>query len=121
MQINIFKSIAVLLSLIILLTSCASNTIITSIPSNSKLYLNGEMVGNTPYKHRDLKIVGSTNSIRIEKEGYEICNATFSKDEEIDVGAMIGGFFLLVPFLWVMKYKKAHLYELRPIIIQTNN
>ncbi|MBT8316045.1 MAG: PEGA domain-containing protein [Lutibacter sp.] len=117
MKIHILKSMSILLSIIVMLQSCASMTIIDSIPSNSKLYVNGEMVGNTPYKHKDSKIVGSTNIIRIEKEGYKIYKATFSKDEEIDVGAMIGGFFLLVPFLWVMKYKNGHLYELKRINI----
>ncbi|MCF6168718.1 PEGA domain-containing protein [Lutibacter sp.] len=111
----IFKLISFILISSILLSSCSSATIISSIPSQSKLYVNGEFVGKTPYKYKDFKIVGATNTIRLEKEGYDNYISEFSKDEEVHVGAMIGGFFLLVPFLWVMKYKKAHLYELRPI------
>lgn len=115
MKTKIIKSISVFLTISILLTSCSSSTIISSIPSESKLYINGEFVGSTPHKYRDSKIVGSTNTIRLEKDGFETYNTSFSKDEEVHVGAMISGFFLLIPFLWVMKYKKGHLYELNPI------
>lgn len=114
------KSISIILIFSILLSSCSSTTIISSIPDQAKIYVNGELVGVTPYKHRDSKIVGATNEIRLEKKGYESYKAEFSKDEEIHVGAMIGGFFLLVPFLWVMKYKKGHLYELRPVTNPNN-
>lgn len=108
------KSISLLLVGSILLTSCASTTIINSNPSGAKVYLNGESVGITPYTHRDTKIVGSTTSVKLEKEGYEPLNTSFSRDEEADVGAIIGGIFVLVPFLWTMKYKPAHTYELTP-------
>lgn len=61
------------------------------------------------------KIVGSTTSVKIVKEGYEPFITSFSRDEEVDVGAVIGGFFVMVPFLWTMKYKPARTYELSPI------
>jgi hypothetical protein len=37
---------------------------------------------------------------------------TITKDEEVDVGAVIGGLLCTVPFLWTMKYKEEHNYEL---------
>ncbi len=70
------------------------------------------MVGTTPYPHTDTKIVGSTTMLRLEKEGYETLNTSFSRDESADVGAIIGGFLILVPFLWTMKYNPVHSYEL---------
>ena len=99
---------------LILFSSCASSTIIDSSPSNATIYLNGEKVGQTPYRHRDTKIVGSTNDVRVEKVGYKTYNTTFSKNEEIAVGPLIGGIFVLIPYLWIMKYKKARVYELIP-------
>jgi hypothetical protein len=48
----------------------------------------------------------------LTKEGYEDFMASFSRDEEVDVGAVIGGIFFLFPFLWTMKYKPFHTYEL---------
>lgn len=76
--------------------------------------MNGEYKGVTPYHYSDTKIVGSTNQVRLEKEGYETFNASFSRDEKADVGAIIGGIFFLFPFLWTMKYNPTHIYELRP-------
>lgn len=86
------KLISVSLALLILFSSCSSTTLISSIPTDSRLYINGEFVGKTPYKYKDSKMVGSTNTLRIEKKNYETYNSAFSKDEEVDVGAMIGGF-----------------------------
>jgi len=115
MKLRFLKAKAFVFASIILLTSCASSTVITSVPDNAKVYVNGEYVGLTPYKHKDSKIVGSSNTIRVEKEGYETYNDTFSKDEKIAVGPLIGGIFLLVPFLWIMKYEKGRIYDLRPV------
>ncbi|MBW3129179.1 PEGA domain-containing protein [Hymenobacter profundi] len=98
-----------------LLSSCASSTMLQSTPPGARVYLNGEPVGVTPYQHRDTKIVGSTTDVRLEKEGYETVNTSFSRDEEADAGAIIGGIFLFFPFLWTMKYKPAHSYEMRPL------
>jgi hypothetical protein len=86
---------------------------IQSMPSEAKVYINNEYVGETPYRHSDTKIVGSSNILRIEKDGYTAFNTSFSRDEEADTGAIIGGVFFLFPFLWTMKYKPLHTYELR--------
>ena len=120
------KTVSLLLAGAILLTSCASTTMIQSNPSGAKVYLDGEPVGTTPYTHRDTKIVGSTTTVKLEKEGYDPLYTSFSRDEEADVGAIIGGFFFIVPYLWTMKYKPTHTYELTPSsgkeqpIIKTN-
>ncbi len=102
------------MALSIFLTSCSSTTMIESRPPGAKVYLNGMSVGTTPYRHSDTKIVGSSSSIRLELDGYEPLNTSFSRDEAADVGAIIGGLILLVPFLWTMKYDPIHLYELVP-------
>ena len=106
------KPTAVLLSLSILLASCSSTTLVQSTPSGAKVYINGEAVGTTPYTYSDTKIVGSTNHVRLTMEGYEDLYTYFSRNEEADAGAIVGGIFVLVPFLWTMKYKPTHTYEL---------
>ena len=111
---QITKLISILLAGSILFTSCVSTTMIQSNPSGAKLYLNGEYAGETPYTHRDSKIVGSTTTVRLEKVGYETFNGALSRNEEADIGAIIGGVFFLVPFLWTMKYKPSRTYELKP-------
>ena len=109
------KKMSMVLAIFLFLMSCSSTTIIQSNPSGAKVYLNGEVVGNTPYTHSDTKIVGSTTYVKLEKEGYNPLNTTFSRNEEADVGAIIGGVFLLFPFLWTMKYKPFRTYELTPL------
>ncbi|MFO7851773.1 MAG: PEGA domain-containing protein [Bacteroidales bacterium] len=106
------RTIALLLAMVFLFAGCVSTTMIQSDPPGAKLYLNGEPVGTTPYTHSDTKPVGSTNIVRLTKEGYEDLTTSFSRNEEVDVGAVIGGIFFLFPFLWTMKYKPFHNYEL---------
>ncbi len=110
----VIKGLAITLIASILLTSCVSSTVIQSKPSGANLYINDEPVGKTPYNYNDKKIVGSFNNIRLEKEGYETFYTSFSRDEELNVGALVGGIFLLFPFLWIMDYKPNHIYELKP-------
>lgn len=61
--------------------------------------MNEEYKGVTPLTYSDTKIVGSVTTLRLEKEGYETFNTLLSRNERVDVGAIIGGLFVLVPFL----------------------
>ena len=106
------KIIALLLASIIMFSSCVSTTIIQTAPSGAKVYLDGESVGTTPYTHSDTKVVGSTTTVLLKKEGYEDFVTSISRNEEVDVGAVVGGIFFLFPFFWTMKYKPIHNYEL---------
>ncbi len=56
--------------------------------------------------------MGTTTTVRLEKEGYKSLYASFSRDELADAGAIIAGVFVLIPFLWTMKYKPLRTYEL---------
>lgn len=99
----------------VLASSCASSTMIYASPEDAKIYIDGEPVGKTPYLHTDTKIVGSVTNVRLEKEGYEPFYTSFARNEAADVGAIIGGLFVWVPFLWTMKYKPTHTYEMIPL------
>ena len=99
----------------LLFGSCTSSTIINSQPTGAKLYLDGQYKGTTPYQHSDTKIVGSLTDLRFEKEGYEPLQVPLVRNERADGGAIVGGIFLLFPFLWTMKYDPEHTYELRPL------
>jgi len=114
-KLSLRQLIATALIGIFLFSSCASTTMIQSNPSDANVYINGVPVGNTPYQYRDTKIVGSTQSLRLEKEGYYPINTYFSRDEEVAVGPLVGGIFFLIPFLWIMKYTPQHYYELQPM------
>jgi PEGA domain len=93
---------------------CASSTVLQSQPPGARVLLNGQPVGNTPYTMTDSRIVGSSTQVRLEAPGYQPLDATISRSEELDILPLIGGIFLLVPLLWVMKYQPTHLYQLQP-------
>jgi hypothetical protein len=94
---------------------CASTTIIKSVPSGAKVYLDGELAGATPFAMTDTKIVGSMTRVRIQLDGYQPLETVIVRNEAFDVGACIGGWFVLVPWLWIMGYKPDRTYELVPL------
>ena len=95
------------------LLACASETVIrTNVPA--RVFIDGALVGNTPYTMSDTKIVGSSTSVRLEAPGYQPAQVVIHRSEEFDITACIGGVFLLVPFLWIEGYKPEHSYELTP-------
>ncbi len=91
--------------------SCSSTTLIRSTDPQAKIYIDGEIKGTGAATHTDTKIIGSTTSVRIEKPGCEPAFYTFVRNEEFDAGACAGGEFVLVPFLWIQKYKAERTYE----------
>jgi len=94
------------------LYACASTTKIDTTPAGATVYINGEKAGTTPFNYPATKIVGSAVQVKLKKEGYEDFQATLTRNEEPDVGAIVGGVFTLVPLLWCMKYKPTHTYEM---------
>ncbi len=111
---KISKLVSLILACSVLFSSCVSTTMIRSNPSGAKVYLDGQLVGTTPYRHSDTKIVGTVTTVTLEKEGYEPFHTMFSRTEQPDIGAIIGGIFVYIPLLWLMKYNPEHTYELIP-------
>ena len=104
------KLVTILL-LATLFASCSSTTLINSTDKSAKIYVDGEYKGKGSVTHTDTKIVGATTSVTIKKKGCAPRSYSFSRSEEFDAGACAGGVFVLVPFLWVMKYKPARTFE----------
>ncbi len=113
------RSICLILAATIFLSSCASTTLIESSPSGATVYIDNQKKGITPYPYTDTKIVGSSTQVTLKKEGYEDFNVVLVRNERADVGAIIGGILVIVPFLWIMKYDPTHNYELAPKIMET--
>lgn len=112
---------SIILAFSVLLASCASTTLIQSYPSGAKVYIDNQPVGTTPYWYSDTKIMGSVTNIDLVKEGYEPYYTSLSRTEDVNIGAIIGGFVCWVPFLWTMQYKPSHNYELVPLTPQPQN
>ena len=108
---RLFQAIAVLT--LGAFASCASTTVIQTQPPGARVIINGAVVGTTPYALTDTNIVGSTTHLRLEYPGYQPLDTFIVRNEELEVVALIGGIFLLVPLLWVMKYQPQHNYQLQ--------
>ncbi len=116
------RTISLLIAGVFLFVGCASTTMIQSVPDNAKLFINGEPVGETPYKYTDEDIIFNSVDVRLEKDGYEPFYGSFSRDEEVDAAPLIGGFCLCpIFFLWAMKYKPVHTFEMVPLTNTNDN
>lgn len=113
MKSQILSLTAVIFTLF-LLSSCTSTTRITSEPSGATVYVDGQRVGETPYVHEDSRISFSKTLITLEKPGYEDYHIVLRKDEELDMGAVVGGILFQWPFIWTFGYLPEHHYELVP-------
>jgi hypothetical protein len=102
---------AIALILSVFVGACSSTTNIRSTDPEAKIYIDGEYRGKGDVFYSDTKVLGSSTSIRLEKPGCEPRSFIMVRNEEFDAGACAGGVFLLVPFLWVQKYKGEHNYE----------
>ena len=105
------KMLVGVLAINFLFVSCASSTIVRSTDPGAKIYIDGEFKGKGSVTHSDTKIVGSSTSVKLVKEGCEPEIYNFSRNEEFDAGACVGGVLVLFPFLWIQKYKAEHVYE----------
>jgi hypothetical protein len=93
---------------------CASSTVLQTQPPGARVMVDGVAVGQTPYTLTDSKIVGSRTQLRFEYPGYAPLDVILTRNEEVDVLPLIGGFICLVPFLWVLRYQTFHVYQMQP-------
>ena len=110
-----FRSFALLVVGLITLASCASTTVINGVPQGAAVYLDHARVGTTPYTYSDTKIVGSVTPITLKLNGYEDLHVMLARNERVDAGAIVGGLFFWIPFLWTMQYNPSHTYEMVPL------
>jgi hypothetical protein len=108
------RAICLLLAFAVLMTSCASTTLIQTEPSEADVYVDRVKVGKTPYAYSDTKIVGSSTVFTFKKRGFKDFNYVLTRNEQADVGAIVGGVFFLFPFLWTMRYYPSRIFELEP-------
>ena len=94
------------------LFGCASSTLIKSNPPGAKLYLEGQLKGETPYTYADRAAAGTMRTVTLKKEGYKDFNGHI-KREELSVGALILGILVLWPLLiWVLEYPPEYTFEM---------
>jgi hypothetical protein len=113
--IQTFRFLFYFIAITVFTQSCSSTTVIQSEPPGARLFINGEFMGSTPYTLTDTKVAGTTNWVRLEMEGYETLYTSFSRTERVEVGAIVAGFFVWVPFAWGLKYKPFRTFMLAPL------
>lgn len=98
----------------VLLTGCSSSTMLRSNPTGATVFVDGERLGQTPVQFSSTAIVGTSHQVRLELPGYQTTNAQFSRNGDANIGAIIGGIFVLFPFLWTLDYRNSYTFELQP-------
>lgn len=91
---------------------CTSSTYITSEPDSANVYINNVLIGKTPIVYSDTKIALSCVPVTVEKKGYKKLNTVICKDESVNVGSAIGGFFFWPAWFWVMGYSPMYHFVL---------
>ncbi len=104
------KSLFIFLVLLAL-SACSSTTMIRSSDPEARIYVNGEYIGTGQAAYTDRKVAFSNNDVILRKEGCLPQTYSFRRNEDPDGGAIVGGFMVGVPFLWVTEYKATHAYE----------
>lgn len=105
------KKLIVLVTAICFLVGCSSTTMIKSNPPGAKLYIEGQYKCETPCTHSDTAASGTSKTVLLKKEGYKDFTGTIKK-EETQAGPIIGGIFLLFPFIWMLGYPDEYSFEM---------
>jgi len=108
------KKLIALIMVFFFLFGCASTTLIKSNPPGAKLQIDGQSVGETPYFYTDKAAAGTVKTVTLKKEGYKDSNG-FIRREELSVSALIGGIFLIVPFVWILEYPSQYNFEMEKL------
>ncbi len=102
----------ILVAFLIILQSCVSSTLIHSSPEGAKIYTNSNFLCTTPCKYSDTKIVGSTTNLVLKKEGYKNLYTSLTRDEKVEAGPTVAGFFFFPSWLWALGYLPGRTFEL---------
>jgi len=105
------KKLIALLTVLSFLLGCASTTLIKSNPPGAKLQVDGQSLGETPHFYSDKTAAGTVKTVTLRKEDYKDFNGTI-KREKLSVPALIGGIFLIVPFVWILEYPSQYNFEM---------
>ncbi len=108
------KRLIALSTVFFLFFGCASTTLIKSDLPGARLQVDGQSVGETPYFYTDKAIAGAVKTVTLRKEGYKDINGLIRR-EKLSVPALIGGIFLIVPFVWILEYPSEYNFEMEKL------
>ena len=96
------------------LFGCASTTLLKSNPPGAKLQVDGQVVGETPQFYTDKAVAGTSKTVTLKKEGYKDFDGYIKRDK-FSVPNLIGGIFLLVPFIWILEYPSQYTFNMEKL------
>ncbi len=93
-----FLNAGIALIAIMVVAGCSTMVTIQSEPSGADIILNNQKVGKTPFAVKLSDFAFNSYDVTLKKEGYADYHGRIAK--EAKAGAIIGGLFIWVPFLW---------------------
>jgi hypothetical protein len=95
----------------VLLAACSSETTIRVSDPEARIYIDGEYQGMGKTHYADRKLAFSKRDVTVRKDGCEEQTYRIRRNERPDVGAIVMGYYLGLPMLWLSQYKDHHDYE----------
>ncbi len=108
------KKLIALFMVFFFLFGCANTTLLKSNPPGAKLQVDGQVVGETPQFYTDKAVAGTVKKVNLKKEGYKDLNGYIKRDK-FSVPMLIGGIFLIVPFIWILEYPTQYYFEMEKL------
>ena len=102
--------IAAIIVSLLALAACTTFVTIDSKPQGATVYIDGAPRGETPITQELSNLAFETYQLRLELEGYH--SVYTSLEQEVKVGAAIGGFLFLPAWLWAYGPVDYQYYEL---------
>lgn len=108
------KNLIALTTALLLLCGCASTTLLKSNPPGAKIQVDGQVMGETPQFYTDKAVAGTVKTVTLKKEGYKDLDS-YIKREKFSVPNLIGGIFLLIPFIWILEYPSQYNFKMEKL------
>jgi len=108
------KKLIALVMVFFFLFGCTSTTLLKSNPPGAKLQVGGQVVGETPRFYTDKAVAGTVKTVTLKKEGYKDLDG-YIKRNKFSVPMLIGGIFLIVPFIWILEYPSQYYFEMEKL------
>jgi hypothetical protein len=102
------NKIITLLLILSIFSSCSSSTIIRTGMPDAKIFINDQYYGTESAVYTDMKVSFLTSKIKVEKEGCQTMSYVLTKNDRFDYMALLGGLLMVVPLVWIMKYRPVY-------------
>lgn len=105
---NLVKAFCCVMACVVL-ASCSSVTSL-STHRDATIYLHGSnrAVGTGSAVYQDSKPVWASTTFRVEAPGCDPTLFTIYRSDDIQFGRVLGGFLVLIPWLWAGDYEKSY-------------